>query len=370
MQLQIIDNENRRDIRKFVNFPFSLYRENAYWVPPLQGAMESVMNRKTHPFYRHSTADFFIVEEGKETLGRIAVLMNENYCAAHNTKTAFFYYFESLDDNEAAGLLFNAAFEWAKSHGADQMLGPKGFLRSDGQGLLVEGFDVMPAMGIAYNPPYYSSLIEKQGFEKETDHLSGYVDHLLTPRLHQAAERVIARGQFKVKKFHSKKELLTLIPQVEIINRQAFEHNPGFYPSTEEEFALLSRNIIAIADPRMIKLIMHGDQVAGFIISYPNINQAIKKINGKIFPFGWVHLLSARRNSKIADLNGIGLLPQFQGLGGNVLLYAEVENTLAGAGMKRGEIVQVDERNFRSKSDMETMGVIWNKRHRTYHKQL
>jgi len=87
------------------------------------------------------------VEEGKETLGRIAVLMNENYCAAHNTRTAFFYYFESLDDNEAAGLLFNAAFEWAKSHGADQMLGPKGFLRSDGQGLLVEGFDVMPAIG-------------------------------------------------------------------------------------------------------------------------------------------------------------------------------------------------------------------------------
>ena len=370
MQLVKIDPTDKKRANNFIHFPFTLYKENKYWVPPLHGELETVMNHQVHPFYRHSDADFFMVEDGKDVLGRIAVLKNNNFCDYHKTNTAFFYYFESINDPQVSDLLFTSAFEWAKSHACDQMMGPKGFLRSNGQGLLVEGFDLMPAMGISYNMPYYAALIERAGFEKETDHISGYLNHTLTPRLHQAADRVISRGQFKVKRFSSKKDLLTMIPMVEIIHKKAFENNPGFYPSTEEEFNLIAKSIIAIADPRMIKVIMHNDQVAGFIIAYPNINRAIKRANGRLYPFGWILLLTEKRRTRIADLNGLGLLPEFQGLVGNVLLYAEVEKTLARAGMQYGEIVQVDERNFRSKSDMEFMEVVWNKRHRTYKKSL
>lgn len=370
MQLQKLDTTKKEDVRQFARFPFTLYRSNPYWVPPMQGELETVMNRNAHPFYMHSDADFFVVREGKDVLGRIAVLKNENFCRYHQRETAFFYYFESIDDFNVSELLLIGAEDWARQHGATELMGPKGFLRSNGLGLLVEGFNLLPAMGIPYNPPYYQELIERAGFEKETDHLSGFMNHQLTPRLHQAADRVIARDQFKVMKFKNRKDMLEIISSVEAIHKKAFENNPGFYPSTPQEFDMLARNIIAIADPKMIKVILHNDEIAGFIIAYRNINSAIQKVHGRIFPFGWISLLSAKRNSKIADLNGVGLLPEFQGLGGNVLLYSEVEKTLVNTGMKLAEIVQVDERNFKSKSDMEFMQVTWNKRHRTYKKNL
>ena len=160
------------------------------------------------------------------------------------------------------------------------------------------------------------------------------------------------------------------IPKVEEIHQQAFKDYPWFYPSTTEEFNLLSENIIAIAIPSMIKLIMHDAQVAGFIIAYPNINRAIQRTRGRIFPFGWIDLLLTKQTTSFVDLNGVGLLPQYQGLGGNALLYSEVEKVIAKSGKKYGEIVQVDERNFRSKSDMDFMEVVWHKKHRTYRKFL
>lgn len=366
MQLIKVDTSKKAEVRQFIRFPFSLYKGDLFWVPPLQNEMETVMNRQEHPFYKHSIADFFMVIDGRKVLGRIAVLKNSNFCRYHACETAFFYYFESVNDSSVSKLLFDAAIEWSKQNGANQLMGPKGFLRSNGLGLLVEGFDLLPAVGIPYNLPYYANLFEEAGFVKETDHLSGTMNHTLTPRLHQAAERVIERGQFKVRKFKTKKDLLGMIPWVEVIHKKAFENNPGFYPSTKEEFDLLARNIIAIADPNMIKVIMHNDDIAGFIIAYRNINQAIKSVQGRLYPFGWLSLLSAKQHSKIADLNGVGLLPEYQGLGGNVLLYAEVEKTLVKAGIQSAEIVQVDERNFRSKSDMEFMQVAWNKKHRTY----
>ncbi|MRS03597.1 hypothetical protein EG832_10320, partial [bacterium] len=250
MQLIRIQTTEKKDVSRFNKLPFELYRDNPYWVPPLQGEMEAILDREKHPFYTHSNADFFIVEEGGKTQGRIAVLKNENFCKHHQADIAFFHYFESTDDPQVSKLLFDAAFEWAKEQGATQLMGPKGFLRSSGQGLLVEGFDLLPAMGIPYNLPYYPQLVEAAGFEKETDHISGFLNHHLTPKLHQAAERVVARGQFAVKRFKSKNELMSMIPVVDYVHKKAFENNPGFYPSTPEEFSLMAKNIIAIADPR------------------------------------------------------------------------------------------------------------------------
>ena len=370
MQIKTIQTSDKKEVNRFIRFPFELYKGNPYWVPPLQGEMESVMNRQTHPFYTHSNADFFTVEDNGKTLGRIAVLKNENFCKHHQAEVAFFYYFDCVDDLQVSQMLFDAASEWARSHTATLLMGPKGFLRSAGQGLLVEGFDVLPAMGIPYNLSYYARLIEAAGFEKETDHVSGYLNHHLTPKLHQAADRVLARGQFSIKKFNSRKDMISMVPIVDYVHKKAFENNPGFYPSTPEEFDLIAKNIIAIADPRMIKIIMHNGDVAGFVVAYRNINQAIQKTKGRLYPFGWMTLLNAKRTAKTADLNGLGLLPEYQGLGGNVLLYSEVEKVLASSGMVSGEIVQVDERNFRSRSDMEFMEVIWNKRHRTYKKSV
>lgn len=368
MKLTKINLSSKPDKDKFINFPFTIYKDHPYWVPPLKAEIERVLSPSKHPFYRHSNADFFVVESEREVLGRIAILQNKNFNAYHNSKTAFFYYFDTVDDAGVAKLLIDAAKDWAKKEGLTQIMGPKGFLRSSGIGLLVEGFEILPAMGLAYNYPYYATHLENNGFVKATDHLSGFMDHSHTipEKIHEAAEKVKKRGNFWVQEFTNSADIRKRIHAVEEVHRKAFSKNPNFMPSTSQEFELMAGSIIQIAEPGLIKLIMKGDEVAGFIIAYPNVNRAIQQIKGRLWPLGWWKVLRAKKKTKLCDLNGLGIIPEHQGAGANLLLYNELEKTLRKYHFERVELVQIDEQNFKSKSDMENMGVIWHKRHRTY----
>lgn len=370
MKIRVLDKGNKQDIRTFKSIPFALYRENRYWVPPLPGEIETVMDPAKHPFYQHSEGDFLVAEDGKQTLGRIAILQNRNYCEFHKEKTAFFYYYEAVDDQEIAAELFSAAESWARERGLDKLMGPRGFLRSNGAGMLVEGFDQSPAMGIAYNHKYYSKQLEALGYEKYTDYFSGYLDKHPDKSIHKIAEKVLARGNFHVKDFSSTKEIKEWIPRLEEVHHRAFAQNPGYYPSTSEEFLFLVENIVAVANPKYLKIILHEDDIAGFIVSYPDISRALRRTHGNLLPFGWLMLLVERKFSRVLDLNGVGLLPEYQGLGGNAVLYSELDKVLYTSRMKKAEVVQVEERNFRSASDMQTLGVIFNKTHRIYQKTL
>ncbi len=368
MKVIQINTSNRSQTKKFSQFSPQLYDKNPYWVPPFSSELKLVMNREKHPFYQHSDADFLLVEEDNQVLGRVAILHNKNYCAHHHENVAFFYYYESINDQQVTNKLFEAAREWAKQKGLSAIIGSRGFLRSNGIGILVDGFDSLPAVGIPYNHPYYDQLLQNAGFFKETDYLSGYMvpTDKLPEKIIEAAIKIKEKGNFWVKIYRSINELKPLIPVVDQVHHDAFQNNPGYYPNTPSEFELMAKNILAVANPKLMRLIMQGDQLAGFIIAYPNINKALQKTKGEIFPFGWLTILKALKSSKIIDLNGVGLMPQFQGRGANILLYYEVEQALRAYQAERIEIVQVDERNFKSKSDMENMGVKWNKRHRLY----
>jgi len=141
MQIRKIDTRNRDDARQFIDLPYRLYRKSPYWVPPLRSEMELVLDRDKHPFYQHSEADFFVAESEGQVVGRIAVLHNRNYCAHHHEQTGFLYYFDAADDQQAANGLFDAAVGWARERELDLLLAGKGIIRSNGAGLLVEGFD-------------------------------------------------------------------------------------------------------------------------------------------------------------------------------------------------------------------------------------
>ncbi len=370
MQTRILNKNKYSDVRKFKTLPFSLYKGNPYWVPPPPGEIERVMNPARHPFYAHSEADFILVENKSETLGRLAILHNKNYCNFHQVKTAFFYYFESVEDPQVVMNLIDAAQDWAHERGLNTILGARGFLRSNGIGILVEGFDAMPAMGIPYNPPYYGKLLESCGFTKVYDLYSGILDKHPEQSIHKIAEKVLSRGNFHIHDFQTVSEIEPWISRIDDLHHKAFADNPSYYPSTQEEFNLLSHDILRIADPKYIKLIMHNDEIAGFILAYPDINRALQKCKGRLFPLGWLMILSEKRSPHVIDLNGVGLLPEYQGLGGNVLLYAELDKVVRSPLIKRAEVVQVDERNFRSKSDMQNLGVKLTKTHRTYQKLI
>jgi GNAT superfamily N-acetyltransferase len=372
MHIHPIDTEICRERRRFVLFPFSLYYRTPQWVPPFISDMSLLLDRGKHPFYKHSDAQFLVAESEGQVVGRLAVLHNRPYCAYHKQNIAFFYYFESIDDQEVANGLFRAAEDWARKQGCDTIYGPRGFQRANCIGQLVEGFDLLPATGMIYNLPYYERLITSAGFHKESDHYSGMMtkDQRLPDRVHAIAERVKERGNFRIKTFTNVKEMEQWIPMVDVVHHEAFKDNPGYYPSSKEEFQMLAKDILAIADPRYIKMVLKGDDVAGFLIATPNVVKAIQRTRGTVYPLGWIDLLWEKKHTKVIDVNGIGLLPKYQGMGNNALLYSELEKTLIDWEIEKAEIIQVDERNFRSKSDMETMGVIWNKLHRTFKKSI
>jgi hypothetical protein len=328
------------------------------------------MDKSRHPFYAHSEADFIAVESGRDILGRILVIHNKNYCDYHKENTAFFYYYEAVEDQQVANLVLSAAQDWCKKRKISEIVGSRGLLRSACIGLLVDGFDQQPATGMTYNLPYYQKQILDCGFEKFTDHYSGYLETHINPNIHDVAKKVLSRGKFRVQTFKTINEMKTWIPRVDEIHHRAFSENPGYVPSTHAEFEDQAGNILALADPRYVKAIMYENEIAGFIIAFPNINNGLRFARSKLYPIGWLGLLLSKAYPSVIDIEVVGMLPEYQGLGGNALLYSELDKTINGPRIKKAEIVQVDERNIKSKADMDTMNVVWNRTHRTFRKVI
>lgn len=371
MQIRKLDTTQKRERARFVDFVFDLYEGHPLWVPPLRGDAMNLLDASKHPFYEHSYADFFVVEEGDRVLGRMAMLENRSFNNFHNSKTAFFGYFEVIENIEVARLLLRQANEWAKGHGLDLIIGPRGLAGIDGS-VLVEGFDHRPAMTIPYNYPYYDAFIKDSGYEKDTDYLSGYArgDHEMPERLYQIAAKVKEKRGFWIKTFASKNEIRDWIPQAMAVHRQAMSGLHSFFPPTEAETRTVINTLLTIVDPSLIKLVMKGDDIAGFLIAYHDVSAGLQKARGRLFPFGWIHILLDRQRTNWVNINGLGLLPQYRGLGANAMLYTELRDTIATHGFKHMDIVQVNETNFNSRSDMETMGIQWYKRHRHYKKAV
>jgi GNAT superfamily N-acetyltransferase len=267
------------------------------------------------------------------------------------------------------GALFDAAADWARRRGLDTLWGPKGFLAIDGQGLLVEGFEHRAAVGVAYNYPYYGPLLEHVGFRPALDFLSCYMDRQanLPERYLAVAEKVRHRSGLRTAQFPSKRALRAMIPRVAAAYNGAFSEVQGFVPLTEREALAVADRILAIADPTMIKVLLHGDDVAGFVIAYPDLAAAVQRCRGRLWPTGWAHLLREFKRTPWLNFNGIAILPQYRGVGGNALLYAELYASLIGrTQFQYAELVQVQETNTRMVKELEALQVRPFKRHRIY----
>lgn len=372
MRIREIDTSTRRDVRRFVDFPFRLYALCKQWSPPLVSNVKLALNRKEHPFYRHSDAAFYLAEEHGDVIGRIAVLDNRRYNDYTGRNAAFFYYFDVVNNEAAAQGLFGAAADWAAGRGLEVLLGPKGLLRADPLGVLVEGYEHVAALSMPYNYPYYATLLEACGLEKDVDYLSGYMvaEQTLPERMHRLANRVKERRGFWVKSFDSKGELRAWVPKIQKVNNEAFTDVWGYYPVGDAEIRMIAKQMLAIADPQLIKLVMQEDRIAGFALIFPDITRALQATRGRLWPFGWIRILWAIRNTDRLCGNGVGLLPRYQGLGASMLLYLALAKAVRSRGATRCEIAQVMETNLKSLRDMNTAGVSWHKRHRLYHKPL
>lgn len=369
-----IETQDKSQVKEFVDFPYRLYKDHTQWVPPIRGDVELMLNKNKHPFYLHSEADFFLTTRDNKTVGRLAVLENRRYNDYHHKKTAQFYLFECADDFEAVQQIFEYAHQWATDRGLTEIVGPKGFSVIDGYGLLVEGYEHRQMMNMMnYNYPYYVPLIENLGYSKLVDFVSAFINtetFQVPERVHRIADRVRQRGNLSVKRFKNKAELKSWASEIGRAYNAAFVNNWEYYPMIQEEIDFVVENIMLIADHRLIKVITHEDQVVGFLFGFPDISAAMQKINGRLFPFGIFRLLLEIRRTNWIALNGAGILPEYQGRGGNALLYSEMAKTLNEFHFDYADLTQVAESAVEMRRDLENLGSIMYKNHRVYRRNL
>lgn len=374
-----VDTTQRRQVRQFLDLPFRLYRGVPQWVPPLAPDARRMLDRKRHPFYRHSDAAFFLALDDSGTpVGRVAVLDNRNYNAYNHEHTAFFTLFECENDPATAQALFDAAFAWAQARDLRSIYGPKGFTALDGMGLLVKGFEHRPAFGIPYNLPTYPSLLEAAGFVTVSDVLSGYLsgDVVFPEKIHRIAELVQERRRLRVARFRRRMDLRALIPDLQAMYNAAIEGTPGNVPLTDDEVRTMAAQLLWFADPRLIKLVMARSEdtgkehPVGFLFAYPDISAAVQRHKGRLFLFGWLDMLLELRRTDWLNINGAGIVEEYRGLGGTAILFSELYKSIAERGAQHVDVVQIGADNDRMLRELRDLGVDFYKTHRMYRTTL
>lgn len=375
LSIEMVDTEDKSQVKRFVEFQYSLYRGHPQWVPPLYVDAYLPLNRRKHPFFEHSQADFFLAVRDGEVVGRICAADNRPFNEYHGTAKAHFYAFESIDDLDVARALFEAAFDWARARGLDTMIGPKGLSPFDGYGIQVLGFEHRQMMSMMnYNYAYYPALLDALGFEKEVDFVSCYLPaeaFKIPERVERIAQRVMERGGLWVKKFKNKRELIRWAPRIGAAYNRAFINNWEYYPFSEGDIQYAVDNIFLVADPRLIKIIMHEEEIVGFLFAFPDVSAALQRAKGRLFPFGLVDLLLEMRRTRTISGNGMGILPEYQGLGGNALLYYEMGRTIFDfRQFEFVEMTQVAETTRQMRADLKNLNGVEYKNHRVYRKAL
>ena len=375
VNVEKIDTTDKSLVKRFVRIPYRLYANHPQWVPPLMMDTETQLNKKKHPFYEHSDADFFIATKDGRDVGRIGALENKRFNAYHKTTQVQFYLFECEDDQEVANALFESVFEWAKGRGLNRVVGPKGFGALDGYGIQVEGFEHRQMMNMMnYNYPYYARLVENLGFTKEVDFVSCYMNKdtfHLPERLYRIVERVKKHQNLEVHQFQSKNDLKAWAKKIGRLYNDSFVNNWEYYPLTDKEIQFLLDNMLMVADPRLIKIITHNDDAIGFLFGFPDLSAAFQRANGHLTPWSIVDLLFLeKRRTNWVSLNGAGVLPEYQGVGGNALLYVEMEKTLHNYNFEHADLTQVAETAVQMRHDLENVGGKAYKNHRVFQKKI
>ena len=375
LAIEKVDTSNRAQVRRFVQLPYSIYRDCPQWVPPLNMDAYNQLNRKKHPFHEHSDVDFFLAVRDGRDVGRIAAIENKPFNEYHNGREADFYFFECENDQEAANALFNTVFEWAKARGLNSVVGPKGMGPLDGYGIQVLGFEHRQTMNMLnYNHSYYQQLVESQGFVKEVDFISCYLpagQFRIPERVERIAKRVMERGHLEIKTFKDKRELISWAPRIGQAYNKAFVDNWEYYPLTQREIDFVVDNIMAIADHRLIKIITHGDEIVGFLFAFHDISAALQRAGGRLFPFGLFHILLELKRTDTVIANGMGILPGFQGHGGNALLYYAMGGTLLDfKQFTHVEMAQVAETTAQMRADLKNLNGVEYKNNRVYRRNL
>jgi GNAT superfamily N-acetyltransferase len=370
--LEIIATD-RKAISEFIELPFRLYEGMPQWVPPFRFEVRKILTR-SHPFFEHSDAAFYLVRRGGGTVGRIGVFENRRFNSCRERREARFYYFECAEDVEAAQALLGAAVEWASRRGLTELHGPHGLSGMDGSGIQIDGFGHRATMTMMhFNQPYYRGFFEQNGFVKVRDYFTAEIrkeDFRIPEKVRRVAEIHYKRGHFRVPRFRSKRAIRRIAGQIGEVYNRAFMVHEDFCPLREAEIDRLAKDLTLVSRPSLIKILYHEDRVVGFLFAFPDLSAALQRARGRLGPVRMADLLIEAGRTDTLIVNGAAILPEYQKLGGNGLMYYELARTILDSRYERVEMVQIADTTDLMLADMRTLGGRVYKIHRIYRREL
>ena len=330
MSITTHEVSSRKELKQFVKFPFKLFAGCKYWVPPLIKGEMDTLRKDVNPSFDYCEARYWLAYKDGEIAGRIAGIINQRSIDKWGQRLIRVGWVDFVDDMEVSGALFGAVENWAREMEMKGTHGPLGFTDMDFEGLLVEGFDKLPTMNNIYNYPYYVDHFEKHGFTKVEDWIQ-YKFNASQP-IPEKVQRINALIQEKyslrVLKFASSKEILPRAKEVFEALNVSFDGLYGFVALTDREIDYYVKQYFSFIDPEYVCFIADAsDKIIGFGISIPSLSKALQKAKGRLFPFGFIHLLRALRNNDSIDLYLNGVLPEWQNKGVHSLYYSEMNKS-------------------------------------------
>lgn len=374
MALEIRPVVNKKDLKAFIYLPFSLYKGNPYWVPPLVFDEYNTFRKDRNPAFEFCEAEYWLAVRDGQVVGRVAGLVNHRYIEKWGNKYARFGWIEFVDDFEVAEALIHTVEDWARSKGMTAVAGPLGFTDLDKEGMLVEGFEELSTMGMIYNPPYYPVYLERLGYAKDVDWLEFVVKTptSIPEKALRVQELVSKRTGMQVYEWKNPRHLVAKFgTQIFALLDEAYAGLYGTTPLSEAQVRAYIDQYLGFVDPRFTKLVVDADErLIAFGITMPSLSVALQKARGHVFPFGWFHLVRALKWPKSIDMYLVAIKPEYQARGVVAFLMTSLSASCIAAGITSAETNAELESNHQVQSLWKDMERRQHKRRRAYKKIL
>jgi len=354
-QISIKKVETKSDLMKFIKFQWKIYENDKYWVPPLIMERKKLLSKEKNPFFKNAKADYFLAEKDGKLVGRIAAIKNDIHLKYHNDDSGFFGFFECINDQEVANVLFDTAKNWIKEKGLKRMIGPANPSSNDEWAMLYKGFDDSPRLLMTYNPKYYNELCENYGMKKAKD-LYAYKleNHKVMGSEKLKRVQQLARDRYKLKVTQlDMKNFAKDLEKVKYVYNKAWAPNWGFIPLSDAQIDAMAKDLKPLVEPSLVLFGEIDNQLVGFALVMLDYNQVFKEINGRLLPFNFIKLFTKKKNITWARIITLGIIPEHQKKGLDSVLYWEIVNRAHYVGIDLGEASWILEDN-----DMMNRGAV------------
>ena len=362
--ISITKVESKAERDAFIRFQWEIYRGNPAWVPPLLMERRDFLNPKKNPFFKHGDVELYLARREGKIVGRIAAIEDKNYNKFHGVKLCTWGLWEQIDDPAVTDALFARVREFGKARGLTSLLGPMNVSTNYDCGLLVDSFDRSPFLLMTYNPPYYERLLTSSGHKKVKDLWAWDIDvkEPVPERVARLAEKFRKREDLVVRPINLK-DLHGEIDKIRRIYNEAWEANWGAVPMTDDEFHHMAKDMKQLVEPSLFLMAEVKGEPVAFAMTLPDINRALAKIDGRLFPFGLVKLLWHARKIKACRLIALGIRKEYRKRGIDAVLYHDTKVNAQKLGFTDGEVSWTLEDNDLINRAIELMGA---KRSKTY----